>query len=292
MEHQLWKEIVAVLASLCKRPGGSRNTYSDAVVVKVWFWAVLHDRSVLWACQQQNWPIHERRWGKPSDSRMSRRLRSASVKQLLLHIEAQVLAPQQQCLVWMIDGKPLTINGCSKDRQASYGRAAGGKAKGYKIHSVIGKNGALAAWRLAPMSKDERVMAARMIPTAPIQGYLLADANYDSNPLHAICEHRGNLQLLTPRRYGAKAGHGHRKQTAGRMRSKALLEDPMSEFGHHLYAQRDAIERFYGQLTNWGGSLTHLPPWVRTYRRVHRWVQAKLILNALRQRIKQSTYVA
>jgi hypothetical protein len=31
----------------------------------------------------------------------------------------------------MIDGKPLPIGGCSKDRQSGYGRSAGGKAKGF-----------------------------------------------------------------------------------------------------------------------------------------------------------------
>ena len=50
-------------------------------------------------------------------------------------------------------------------------------------------------------------------------------------------------------------GAGHRKQTAGRMRSKAILEDPSLEFGQQLLQQRDDIERFFRNLTNWGGGL-------------------------------------
>jgi len=284
MEHQLWKAIVDWLKRFGK-PRRSRETYSDVEIVKVHFWSVLHDRSIRWACNPANWPAHERRWRKPSHTRVSRRLRSPSAMELLQRIEQEVLAPQNgnSELFWTLDAKPLPIGGCSKDRQAGYGRAAGSKAKGYKIHVIRGSDGSLAAWRLAPMNVDERVMAARMLRTAPIQGYIAADSNYDSNRLHEICDRRGNMQLVSPRRYGPGRGHGHRKQTVGRLRSKELLENPMPHFGRQLLADRSDIERFFGNMTSWGGGLTHLPPWVRTHRRVYRWVQAKLILNRLKR---------
>jgi hypothetical protein len=223
---------------------------------------------------------------------MSRRLRSKSVEQLLLLIEQEVLAPQGHKLQWFMDGKPLSISGCSKDRQAGYGRAARCKTKGYKLHTITANDGSLAAWRIAPMNKDERVMAKRMLSQADIQGYVVADSNFDSNKLHQVCDDRGNLQLVVPRRYGSTHGHGHRSQTKGRMRSKEILENPWPAFGQELLQARAQIERFYGRLTNWGGGLTHLPPWIRTHRRVHRWVQAKLILTALRQRLRQRTCAA
>jgi hypothetical protein len=292
MEHQLWKAIVDWLKRFGK-PRRGRETYSDVVIVKVYFWSVLHDRSVRWACDPANWPAHERPWRKPSQTRICRRLRSPSVMELLQRIEHEVLAPKSNSeLFWTLDAKPLPIGGCSKDRQAGYGRAAGGKAKGYKIHVIHGSNGSLGAWRVAPMNVDERVMAARMLRTAPVQGYVVADSNYDSNCLHAICDWRGNLQLVSPRRYGPGRGHGHRKQTAGRLRSKELLENPTPHFGHQLLADRSDIERHFGNLTSWGGGLTHLPPWVRTHRRVHRWVQAKLIINRLKRIITPTTCAA
>jgi len=77
------------------------------------------------------------------------------------------------------------------------------------------------------MNKDERVMAERLLRTAPIQGYVAADSNYDSNKLHAICDSRDQLHLVTLRRYGPGHGTGHRKQTAGRLRSIQLTENPM-----------------------------------------------------------------
>jgi hypothetical protein len=181
----------------------------------------------------------------------------------------------------MIDGKPLTISGCSTDRQAGYGRAAGGKAKGYKIHAIVNPAGEVAAWRVAPMNKDERVMGERLVRVASIQGYLVGDSNFDSNKLHQACERRDQLYLVTRRRYGPNHGTGHRQQTAGRLRSIQLTENPNPRFASRLLKDRGEIERHFGNLTNWGGGLTCLPPWVRTHRRVHRWVQAKLVLTAL-----------
>ena len=70
------------------------------------------------------------------------------------------------------------------------------------------------------------------------------------------------------------------------MRSQAILEDPSPGFGQQLLQQRDDIERFFGNLTNWGGGLHCLPPGARTHRRVHRWVQAKLIINAVKRQNK------
>jgi hypothetical protein len=222
---------------------------------------------------------------------MSRRLRSASVIALLDALERRVTAPIHPHLYWMIDGKPLAISGCSKDRQAGYGRAARCKAKGYKIHAITAADGSLANWRVAPMNKDERVMAERLLKTTNLTGYIAADANYDSNKLHKVCDARGNRQFVSPRRYGAGRKVGHRAQSPGRLRSIALLENPQPDFGRQLLKDRSAIERHFGNATNWGGGLTHLPPWARTYRRVRRWVQAKLALTALRRTRNKTTYV-
>jgi len=247
MERQLWKKIVDLIVAVHKSKSSYRCRYSSVLILKVWFWSVINDRPVSWACERRNWSIWDRRMKLP--------------------------------VFWAIDGKPLTISGCSKDPQATYGRAAGGKAKGYKIHAIVGANGCVSQWRLAPMSKDERVMAKRMFKRLNIAGYIFADGNYDSNPLHRCCDEYGNAQLISPRRGGPGKALGHRKQTAGRLRSKEILEDEMSDFGTQMMIDRVAIERFFANLTNCATGLTCLPSWVRTYRRVHRWVQAKMIIN-------------
>lgn len=284
MERQLYLEIVQLLQRFGKRKRPTQ-TFSDTDILKVYFWSVIHDRSVSWSCSNNNWPIYDRRWGKPSPATMSMRLKSESVETLLLEVEFELLRAGHRELVWLLDGKPLPISGCSKDRQAGYGRAANCMAKGYKIHVICSSNGSIPAWRLAPMNVDERVIGERLIRSVKLQGYVVADGNFDSNRLHRACEQQG-LQLIAPRRYGPGRGHGHRKQTASRLRSKEILESPFHEFGRQLLEQRQDIEHYFARLTNWGGGLTHLPPWVRTYRRVQRWVRAKLLLCAIRQRLK------
>jgi hypothetical protein len=289
MEHQLWKSIVAVLRALDKGRRSLRFAFPDEDIVAVFYWSVVCDRPTSWACRTENWPLYLRRRPLPSPATMSRRLRSAAVIALLEALERRVTAPTEPGLFWMIDGKPLTIGGCSKDRQAGYGKAAGGHAKGYKLHALVDPQGQIAAWRVAPMNKDERTMAERLVRAAPaLAGYLLGDANYDSNPLHRVCDARGNLQLVTPRRRGPgtgqrRGGTGHRRQSAGRLRSIALAESPFPAFAARLRQDRSAVERQFGNLTNWGGGLTGLPSWVRTHRRVRRWVQAKLALTAIKR---------
>src|SRR3974390_3424482 len=226
MEHQLWSSMVVLLADLCKSPKPTNCDFSDPEIVKVYYWAVLHDRPTCWACNPRHWPLWRRCQPLPSESTMSRRLRSPSVRALLTALEQRAFSQKEPGLFWMIDGKPLAISGCSKDRQAGYGRAANCKAKGYKIHAVVGSDGAIATWRLAPMNKDERVIAERMVQTAPIQGYLVADSNFDSNKLHEACLKREQLQLVTRRRYGPDHGTGHRKQSLGRLRAIELTENP------------------------------------------------------------------
>lgn len=294
MEHQLWKAIVAVLRALDKAPKTTAFDFSDADIVQVYYWSVICDRPTSWACRREHWPPHLRTRPLPSPATMSRRLRSPSVAALLDALERRVTAPPEPGLFWMLDGKPLPIGGCSKDRQAGYGRAAGGKAKGYKVHALVGAGGSLAAWRLAPMNKDERVMAERMLKAAPphVCGYVLADANFDSNKLHRVCDERGNVQLVTPRRYGPAKGTGHRRQAAGRLRSIALTEGPFPAFAEQLRKDRIEIERQFGNWTNWGGGLTCLPAWVRTHRRVRRWVQAKLVLAKLKREAGLTTCAA
>jgi hypothetical protein len=283
MEAQLLRAIVAALVQLAK-PKRGMERFSDVEIVKVFYWSVLHDRPVCWACQRRNWPLYWRRQTLPSSATLSRRLRTPRVLYLLQAVEVRFSRPTQKRLFWIIDGKPLVIGNCSKDRQAGYGRAAGGKGKGYKLHAVIDASGQVEQWRIAPMNTDERAMAARMLKTLDIEGYLVGDANYDSNPLHRWGQLRG-IQLVTPRRYGPGKRVGHRSQSPSRLRSIAILENPTPLFGQQLLRDRVAIERFFGNNTNWGGGLNPLPSWVRTYRRVHRWVQAKLTLTCLRRQL-------
>src|SRR5436305_956175 len=67
---------------------------------------------------------------------------------------------------------------------------------------------------------------------------------------------------------------------------------PFPAFADRLREDRTEIERRFGNLTNWGGGLACLPAWVRTHRRVRRWVQAKLVLTRLKPTVDIGTCAA
>jgi len=203
---------------------------------------------------------------------MSRRLRTASVQGLLTQVEAALVAQAPASTMRWIDAKPLAIGGNSQDPDAAYGHAAGGKAKGYKLHAIADAQQGFVAWAIRPMNVNAQKVALDLIDRVDSEGYLAADGEYDSNRLYDAAGARG-LQLLAPRRRGTR--FGHKRHSPYRLRAAELLARP---FGQGLLASRDGIERMFAHLTNLGFGLSPLPNWVRTLRRVELWVQAKLIL--------------
>jgi hypothetical protein len=182
-------------------------------------------------------------------------------------------------LVYRVDGKALGVSLISKDPEAGFGRGAGGKQKGYKLHAIWADGPMPIAWGLSPMNTSEKRMARGLIESLPGGGYLLGDIQYDVNYMYDAAAAEG-FQLVAQRTASrGKGGLGHRRQSAGRLRSIALLQTP---FGRDLYRLRRAIEASFGTLVSFGGGLASLPPWVRRFHRVRNWVQAKLIIAGTR----------
>lgn len=243
----------------------------------MYFWAVVHDRPTCWACNPNNWP--KGLWPRrklPSQSTMSRRLRTTEVQRLLRVMEGHLVKLHgNDGWVTAVDGKPLVVGTHSKDPDCAWGRAGRAYSKGYKLHALYGPAPLPLSWEIAPLNVAEPDVAARLIPTLNGGGYILGDKQYDSNPLHEIALHWG-CQLVAERKR-PRAGLGHRRHSSGRLRSMALLHN---DFGKALYRCRDDIERCFGWLTNHGSGLSPLPSWVRRQHRVRCWVQAKLIIHA------------
>jgi hypothetical protein len=282
MERERLRKVQGLLRRLGRRRSSRRQRYTDGAIVEVYFWSVICDRPVAWACDPSNWPPGLRRGTLPSQPAMSRRLRTAAVRALIDRIEHLARPPvQRPALVGVMDGKALTFALHSGDAQSGTGRGVGHIARGYKIHAVVDAAGRLLIWRLASLNIDERVMAKRLLRDMPPCAYVVADAHYDSNSLYQIAAQRG-MQLVTPRRYGPGKGLGHQAHHPARLRSKALLEENASPFGAELLRHRRTIERVFAWLTGFAGGLVGLPPWVRTYRRVKAWVQSKIILAHLK----------
>ena len=277
MERKFWKLLYAIAVKLNKPWGGWKYSTSD--ILAVYFWCVVNDRPMTWGVDKGNWPkgLYPRRL--PPQSTLSRRMRSSGTQQLMTEIENTCLAILGVAgfFIRMIDGKPLAVSGVTKDKDAGYGRGAGGMQKGYKFHAVWAGGPLPLAWGLAPMNHSEKTMARHLIPSLPGGGYLLADSEYDANDLYDLAHDAGH-QLLAQKRQKHR-GVGHRPQSPYRLRSIELLKQ---KFGKTTYRFRRQIERDFGNLVSFGGGLTCLPAWVRRFPRVRNWVQTKLLVNAAR----------
>ncbi|MFN0011000.1 MAG: transposase, partial [Phycisphaerales bacterium] len=272
MDHEVFRAIKRLLRRLGAYRRRGRQVYSDGAALAVYFYAVLNDRPTYWACDRRNWPPGLWRGGLPSQSALSRRLREPAVIALLGRVEL-ALRPPVPALVMVaaIDGKALEIALHSEDPHAGKGRGVGHVACGYKVHTVIGVCGTLLHWRLASLNVSEREMARRMLRQLPPTCYVVGDSHYDTNTIHAAAR-AGGMQLVTPRKRTAQGrGIGKRRNDPGRLRSIQMLEHHRSDFARDLVGSRKAIERFFAQWTNFGGGLTCLPAWVRTYPRTRAW---------------------
>lgn len=283
MEGELWDGLYEIVMALSKKHRSADVEHSNAWIVLVYLWSVLHDRPVSWACRKGNWPPRWRYGKFPSPSCMSRRLRNLAVKALLDDVEQTYRKTFNRSLVRYIDAMPLPIGNSSGDRQAGYGRAANGKAKGYKFYAVVDSTGGVDAWRVAPMNVSEKVMARRLVRDLTGTGYLLGDGEYDDAKLYQYTASKG-MQLIAPKRSGKNLGH--RKQHPARLRG---IELQQGRFGRSLLHQRAGIDRFFGAWHSTGVGIKHPPAWIRTHRRVRLWVQAKLILRYVQMKRQRLT---
>lgn len=272
MEDELFKQVYHLIKQTAKNKTLKRATFSHAQILRTYFWAVIHDRPIYWACKKKNWPIYYRRHQLPTASTMSRRLRTETIQELLKQMEHSLIqrVPRSTCR-W-IDGKPLPIGGSSKDKQSAFGYGASSIAKGYKLYAVADKNQGFVCWTIRAMNNNEPKVAMELIPKLEGGGYLIGDNSYDSNKLYELASQQ-SIQLVAPRRMGKALGH--RRHSQHRIRAMELLDRP---FGQSLVESRKGIERMFGNLTCFNGGLKPLPHWVRTLFRVRLWVQAKMIL--------------
>ena len=280
MERELWVLVSHLLDRLCRDLPLGHSGYGDDDILRCYFWSVVNREPVRWACVPSHWPSHLWPYPFPSQSVMSKRLRHASVVQLMAALEQHLLSLTTVASLWvrMIDAKALPVGGSSKDRDAAWGRGSGSIQRGYKFYAVWGDGPLPIAWGLAPMNVSEQRMAQWLIPTLPGEGYLLGDKYYDNNKLFDLAGEAG-YQLIAPKQKPG-TGLGHQRQSPYRLRS---IELRGRSFGKALYRCPIQIEHCFAHLAAWVGGLEPLPFWVRRFHRVRNWVHAKLILYAVKQ---------
>jgi hypothetical protein len=178
------------------------------VLVAVFLWAALHDRPVSWACDPRHWSTTRLRPPLlPSPATMSRRIDGAGVGLFGRRLQERLRGDGHPSLVAFLDGKPLSQSGVSKDQDAGYGRAAGGKAKGYKLHAAWAGRPLPEAWEVTPMNTSEKAVARLLIPRLGEGGYLLADGSQDASDLYDLAFAQG-YQLIAAHRKGKHPGTG------------------------------------------------------------------------------------
>lgn len=288
MEREHWAELMKALRELSRSlTDNAYHTHSTVLVVRVYLWAVLHDRPTSWACDRRRWDHATRPTKLPSQSTMSRRLRTPAVQELLGRLGRRMNGrPNADAASSprVIDGKPLVIAPHSADPDARFGPAYGRTAKGYKFHAIWGDTPMPECWDVRPMHHDEKTVAHELIPQLTGGGDLLGDTFYHADKLFKTADDHGQ-RLLAPRIYPGTAIRRPRRFHPARIACVTLLEDP-DQRGHaaDVFKQRRQIETRFANLTSFGGGLTGLPPWVRRLHRVRLYVFAKLLINAARIR--------
>jgi hypothetical protein len=181
-----------------------RKLVSDAAVMATYFWSVLHDRPVCWACDERNWqgvPPASRPAHIPSQPTMSRRLQhDPGVRRFRTELAEAIggaFCLATMLMSGLIDGKALPIPRHSTDPDADFGRGTGAVERGYKLHTLWHDGSPLPIWDVRPMSVAEVVVARQLIAQLPDGGggYVLGDSWFDANGLYDRCHAKGR-QLL------------------------------------------------------------------------------------------------
>ena len=274
MDSHEWKIVYQAIKVMDRRIERHMRkcTYSDRLIVAMHLWAVAHDRPMSWACRRTSYGGCFRPRQLPSNSQFSRRLRSQRVQQLLQAVHEHLAQTKRTAEVAYIDGRGFRVGNYTKDPQARRGWAAGGLAKGYRLHAWATPDGRIPLWCVTGLDVDERDVAAVFAEMAPPVDLLLADGLYDSNRLYDRYRQR-DICLLTPF-FHPGAGRGHRRHSPGRL--AAIQAWP--HLGRYVFRDRLEIERVFGHQACCGGGLGPLPGFVRRLPRVRRWIGAKLIL--------------
>lgn len=287
MDQIQWKIIVTVIRKAIKSlPKSRRFKYSDFLIVAMYFWAVKHDRAMMWSCDKANYHSLFRPRKLPSISQFHRRVRSARVSAILQKVH-DLMTPGEQtqsCLI--VDGKPLTVSNISKDPDARKGHVAGGFAKGYKLHAIMNLSGDFLTWCVRPLNEHEMPVATLLLETLPplsTDAITLSDGNYDAHDFHKavdakgarlICHLRGIAEHPVTLR---QMGHARRELLALAKQQPQALKIALK--------QRRKIETRFGNLTTSG--LGPLPYFVRRLPRVRRWTGAKLCLYQARRHARK-----
>jgi hypothetical protein len=288
MDKRIWDIITRVIVSVNRsfRRAGRRPAYSDVLILRMYFWAVWHDRPLCWAADGE----HYGRWfcprQLPSRSQFCRRVKTERFTVLLSEVFRRLAErPEGESLLFL-DGKALPVSESTRDPEATTGRGNGRFSRGYKLHALGTEDGRIRAFSVRPLNEHEVPVTQReLVDHIPAKTLVLADGNYDSDKLYDQVYQRGSW-LFTRLK-------GQRAESSGRLRRMSFarrtvhsLWGEQEQLCWSAYRERTQIERIFSALSSFGGGLGPLPSWVRRLERVTRWVTAKLTIYHARIRAR------
>lgn len=282
MDSRVWRVIYHTIRTEDRTlpRSGRCPTYSDVLIVGMYIWAVAHDRPLCWACNRRNYASCFRPRRVPSVSQFCRRIQTARCALMLQRVHERLSHLESRSELSFIDGRAFPVGAHSKDPDAKAGRVSGGFARGYKLHAWATEDGRIPIWSVMPLNVNEKLVASELLRYHTADGVVLADGEYDARSLYDQVEADGG-QLITP--LPRNAGKGHRRQSA----SRNLVAWAWQGIAGYVYRCRGAVERTFAHLSAFGGGLAPLPAWVRTLRRVRRWIGTKLIIYHARWNLRK-----
>lgn len=291
-QNQCWRIIYQAIGKATRtfKPD-RRQTYADRLIVAMYFWAVLHDRAMSWACDRSHYHSLFRPRHLPSVSQFHRRIKSPRVQLILQRVHGELAGVDSPTATLIVDGKSLPINPVTRDPDARWGHTFGRKQLGigYKLHAYVTEDQRILCWCVRPLNEYEATIATLMLdylPPASQRTLILGDANYDTHDFYKAVSHHGAKLLTGLRREPAK--HPVTLRQMGTDRREALkLYEQKRPLVRMTMRTRPVVERTFANATNHGGGLGPLPAFVRRLPRVRRWVGAKIALYHARLKARK-----
>lgn len=283
MDRQSWIILRQLIHRAVREIGPSRRVvFSDSLVLRMYFWAVAHDRPMGWACDRQNYHSHFRPCALPSVSQFCRRIKTGRFQQHLQYLHDALADQRALSGINFFDGKPLVVGNYSRDPDAKTGYGVGRIDKGYKLHALVTEDRRIAMWSVLPLNIHEMGVARILIDQAEIPKgtVFMADGNYDAHKLHKDIYRRGGWLWTRPR--GMAKHPVTLRQMGAARRALISIWEQAPDYAEWIYKRRIHVEATFSNLTSYGGGLGPLPAFVRRLDRVRRWVGAKIILYHLR----------
>lgn len=290
VNRDTWRRLSDAVAKANRRipREGRRPVYTDQLIVRMYLWAVWHDRPLSWAARRENYSSLFRPRQLPSVSQFCRRVRTVRVDVMIGWVTQHLARSEVRSKVCFFDGKALPVPESSRDPDARTGRGNGQFSRGYKLHAYATEDGSIPVFCVTALNVGEPTRAMSMVREIGPGTLVIADANYDSWKLYERVDTRGG-QLFTPMKGRRAAKHSRRRRDMPKSRLRILRDwEHRPRKCLELYRARGTIERIFSALSTFAGGLGPLPAWVRRLPRVRRWVTAKIAIYHARLRARRA----